>query len=298
MAPRLAYNTNGFPQHALPDVARILAALGYDGIAITPDVFHLNPLADGLRQARALRPALEDLGLAVAVETGARFLLDPRRKHQPTLLSAGHGAARRLDLLLRCHEIAVALRAETFSFWSGAWAPAGTSADGASAQAKVAPAAGATKDAAPSPDEALDRLCAGAATLLDHCAGSGVTTCFEPEPGMAVASLADWERFSARLGRPELRLMLDVGHVPVTETISPAQAVASQASRLGGLQLDDARPGVHEHLAPGDGCIAWPALFAAVEAAGFGGLCSFELPRHGHDPVQTARRALAFARGA
>ena len=61
-------------------------------------------------------------------------------------------------------------------------------------------------------------------------------------------------------------LMLDVGHVPVTETITPARAVTDWASRLGGLQLDDSRGGVHEHLAPGEGEIDWPALLAAIVA--------------------------------
>jgi len=267
---RLAYNTNGFPQHRLEDVATQLARLGYAGITITPDTFHLDPMADGPARARELAPRLSDLGLAVAVETGARFVLDPRRKHQPTLLDEPAGASRRLEMLKRCLEIAVALGAETFSFWSGS----------------------PTDEL--SRDELLDRLCAGANALLDEAQGGGVRVCFEPEPGMAVASLAETKAFFARLGRDELALMLDVGHVPVTETISPAQAVADWSARLGGLQLDDSRGGVHEHLLPGAGEIDWPALHAAIAASGFTGLASLELPRHGHDPVTTAERCKVF----
>jgi len=267
---RLAYNSNGFPQHRLEDMAGQLARLGYAGIAITPDTFHLDPMGDGPAQARELAPRLSDLGLAVAVETGARFVLDPVRKHQPTLLDAPAGAARRLEMLRRCFGIAVTLGAETFSFWSGT--PTGTLSN----------------------DELLDRLCAGANALLDEAQGSGVRVCFEPEPGMAVASLAETKSFFARLARDELALMLDVGHVPVTETTTPAQAVADWSSRLGGLQLDDSRGGVHEHLLPGDGEIDWPALVAAIDASGFDGLASLELPRHGHDPVTTAERGKAF----
>ncbi|MHC4846204.1 MAG: sugar phosphate isomerase/epimerase family protein [Planctomycetota bacterium] len=267
---RLAYNTNGFPQHRVEDVAAVLARLGYAGIAITPDTFQLDPMGDGPARARALAPRLTDLGLAVAVETGARFVLDPVRKHQPTLLDGPDGAARRLEMLRRCLAIAVTLGAETFSFWSG------------------------TPTGELSRDEMLDRLCAGANALLNEARGSGVRVCFEPEPGMAVASLSETEAFFARLARDELLLMLDVGHVPVTETITPARAVTDWASRLGGLQLDDSRGGVHEHLAPGEGEIDWPALLAAIDAAGFDGLAALELPRHGHDPVATAVRAKAF----
>lgn len=276
---RLAYNTNGFPHHRVAQIVEVLAGLGYDGIAITPDVFQLPPFGAGVDEARQLRRQLDDLSLAVAVETGARFVLDPERKHQPTLLSSTAGAARRLDLLKRCHELAVILGAETLSFWSGAW---GAEAD---------------EPAPPSTDALLDRLCAGASALLDHAASSGVTICFEPEPGMAVASLVQLHAFLQRLGRDELRVMLDVGHVPVTETASPAEVLTALAPRLGGLQLDDSRGGVHEHLLPGDGVLDFGALAAAARSARFTGLASVELPRHGHDPVATAGQALQRLRG-
>jgi sugar phosphate isomerase/epimerase len=245
---RLAYNTNGFPQHHLDDVAEALARLGYAGIAITPDTFHLDPMGDGPAQAGALASRLKDLGLAVAVETGARFVLDKARKHQPTLLDEPIGAARRLDMLRRCLDIAVTLGAETFSFWSGS------------------PTSGLSRD------EMLDRLCVGAVALLDEARGSGVQVCFEPEPGMAVASLAETQGLFLRLARDELRLMLDVGHVPVTESITPAQAVTDWAARLGGLQLDDSRGGVHEHLAPGEGEIDWDVFFGSLAEVGFDGI--------------------------
>ncbi|MHC5211010.1 MAG: sugar phosphate isomerase/epimerase family protein [Planctomycetota bacterium] len=276
MTLRPAYNTNGFPQHRLDDVVELLAEMGYAGIAVTPDVHHLDPFApDAVRRATALRARLEDLGLAVAVETGARFVLDRARKHQPTLLSAPAGAAERLDLLVRCHGLAVALGAETLSFWSGA------------------PGEG---DRRATDDELLDRLCAGSSALLDEARGSGVRLCVEPEPGMLVDSLAATDAFLLRLGREELSVMLDVGHVPVTERIAAHEAVLRLGPRLGGVQLDDARPGVHEHLFPGEGVTDWPALVSALDRARYVGLAALELPRHVHDPVRTAREALDFLR--
>lgn len=284
MTLRLAYNTNGFPHHALADVATILSELGYAGIAITPDVFHCHPLgdgpADGLRGAAELRPRLADLGLAVAVETGARFVLDPRRKHRPTLLDEPADAARRLDMLKRCLDIAVELEAETFSFWSGR-APEGQ------------------------PHEVtLGRLCAGARAVMDHGAGSGVRVCFEPEPGMAVQSIADLGEFLLAMeeGGGSPALMLDVGHVPVTESIGPGDVIRAFGGpagegRLGGVQLDDCRDGRHEHLLPGDGEIDFADVVAALDEVGFTGLAALELPRHDHDPVATARRAREFFRG-
>ena len=271
MSLRLAYNTNGWPQHRLDDVVTILAELGYAGVAITPDTFHLDPF-DRASAGRAgeLRSRLDDLNLAVAVETGARFALDPRRKHRPTLLDELPQATRRIDHLRRCLDLAVALRAETFSFWSGA-APEGLD-----------------------PDDLLARLCHGASAVLDAAQDSGVRVCFEPEPGMAVAGLEDLGDFLLALGREDLWVMLDVGHVPVTESIGPDEAIAAFAERLGGVQLDDSKGGRHEHLFFGEGEIDFAAVARALDEAGYAGLGTVELPRHDFDPVTTARRALEF----
>lgn len=275
---RLAYNTNGFPQHELADVIDLLGRLGYAGIAITPDTFHLHPLRDGLAEARALKARLADRGLAVAVETGARFVLDPRRKHWPTLLDEPADAERRLELLRRCLDIAVELGAETFSFWSGR-RPAGLS------------------------DEAvLDRLAHGARALLTHARGSGVAVCFEPEPGMAIDSLERAAelllRLAAEAGEDDdgLGLMLDVGHVPVTEALTPGEALRALGDQVVGVQLDDSRGGVHEHLFFGDGEIDFADVVAALDEIGFTGLAAVELPRHDHDPVNTATRAVEYFR--
>jgi len=72
----------------------------------------------------------------------------------------------------------------------------------------------------------------------------------------------------------------------------PDAALRALAPRLGGLQLDDSRGGVHEHLLPGDGELDFAALARAAHDVGFDGIASVELPRHGHDPVTTARAAL------
>jgi hypothetical protein len=88
MSLRYAYNTNGLTSHRLDDALALLADCGYDGVAVTLDVAHHDPFAPDLAgRSRALRRRLDGLGLGSVVETGARFLLDPRRKHHPTLVS-------------------------------------------------------------------------------------------------------------------------------------------------------------------------------------------------------------------
>src|SRR5262245_51962467 len=117
----LGYNTNGFAHHRLEDALTILAELGYRSVAVTLDYHALDPFDPAWEgQAAAVRDRLDRLGLRSVVETGARFLLDPRRKHQPTLLSADPAEReRRLDFLRRSVDVARALDADAVSFWSG-----------------------------------------------------------------------------------------------------------------------------------------------------------------------------------
>src|SRR5229473_7828014 len=109
----LGYNTNGFAHHRLKDSLTILAKLGYGSFAITLDQNALNPYAanwtletgktGGFLYKRALR---------CVIETGARFLLDPWEKHQPTLVSATESERQvRLDFLKRAADIAQVLGA-------------------------------------------------------------------------------------------------------------------------------------------------------------------------------------------
>ena len=84
------YNTNGFAHHSPKDAITVIKELGYDGVAITIDHHLLNPFHEEGLDERVWRmnTFLENHGIEhTAIETGARYLLDPWRKHQPTLLS-------------------------------------------------------------------------------------------------------------------------------------------------------------------------------------------------------------------
>ena len=119
MSLRFGYGTNGFANHRLPDALGVIADLGYQGVALTLDHDHLDPFAPELaRRTAEVASMLDRLGLAVVVETGARYLLDPWRKHAPTLLD--DDPAARVEFLHRAVRIAADLGAEAVSFWSGA----------------------------------------------------------------------------------------------------------------------------------------------------------------------------------
>jgi L-ribulose-5-phosphate 3-epimerase len=272
---RIGYNTNGFAHHRLDDALHVIAELGYRAVALTPDANHLPPDHTSDAQLRTMRALLEQLHLAVVVETGARYVLDPRRKHRPTLVDADSAErARRLDFLVRCAEIAAALGGDTISLWSGV------------------PAADVSRD------DAWRFLVEGVVRLHERVTPLGVRIAFEPEPGMLGSGLADWERLRGATSLPDLGLTLDVGHVPCTETISAGDAIRRYASALRTVHLDDTRNAVHEHLQIGDGDLDWPDILRALDEAKFAGIASVELSRHSHAAPEAARVALAALRSA
>src|SRR5436190_18040405 len=168
---RLGYNTNGFAHHRLDDALHIIAELGYRAVALTPDANHLHPDHTSDAQLLATRALLDQLDLSVVIETGARYVLDPRRKQRPTLIEAeAEGRERRLEFLERCARIAAALGGDTISLWSGILS---TEMDR---------------------ELAWSHLVAGVRELHERITPLGVRIAFEPEPGMLVNGLADWER--------------------------------------------------------------------------------------------------------
>ena len=187
----LGYNTNGFAHHDPGQAIELLAEIGYRSVAITIDQHVLNPfhasLADELRTWRRL---LERLEMRSVIETGARFLLDPLVKHEPTLLTADPALrARRVAFLQRAIDIASELGSDCVSFWSG----------------KLC-------DDAPA-DVAFDRLTRGLRDVVDHADRRGVTLGFEPEPGMFIDTMNRFDELLTRIDAPHFKLTLDVGHL-------------------------------------------------------------------------------------
>lgn len=249
---RLGYNTNGFAHHGLRDVLDILAEIGYRAVGFTVDVHH--------RPYPGLADALKERDLLPVVETGARFLLDPRRKHRPTLLDAD-GRERRIGFLFECVDLAAALGAPCVSLWSG-------SGDG------------------------WERLVEGLERVCERADSVGVDVAFEPEPGMFVATMAQFDELRRRLPHPRLCLTLDVGHLHCLEAEPPEAFLARYRDVLRNVHLDDHRRGVHEHLFFGEGEIDFGPVLATLRDLDVP--ATVELSRHSHDAVETARRAYDF----
>lgn len=268
---RFAFNTNGLAHHLLADGLDLLSELGYDGVALTLDVHHVHPFEVSHQDLDRLRGRLDACGLAVTIETGARFLLDPRRKHHPSL--AHDERAVRTDYLKRAISVAERLGAESVTFFSGR----------------------AVRGVAP--EVQWQRVADASMALLDCARERSVRLGFEPEPGHLIASLADFDRLRA-LGDGELGLTLDVGHVVCTESCGIPEAIERYGSSLVGIHLEDIRGREHLHLPFGDGDLDFPPILRAIEEVGYAGLCAVELSRSSHRAPEVAEHALAFLRGA
>jgi L-ribulose-5-phosphate 3-epimerase len=271
---RLGWSTNSIDGDPLAAVAD-LAAIGFYSLAITPDCHVLNPFADGYGQEVARwQSMVQEHGLTCVIETGARFLLDPRLKHEPTLVSPRPAdRERRRAFLVQGIDLAVSLEASCLSLWSGA-----------------------ARDTAD--EETLwERLVDGLEPVIDHAVDRGIPLGFEPEPGMFIDTLARFTELAERLGRPEaLRLTVDIGHMECMGERPLVQRLRPHASRLVNVHLDDMVACVHEHLPLGHGEISFPEILGMLEESGYTGGVHAELPRQAHRWRETAEATAAFIR--
>jgi sugar phosphate isomerase/epimerase len=266
------YNTNGLAHHDLFDTVELLAEIGYRGVAITIDNNTLPPQGPYARQrTERLRRLLEQHDMRSVIETGARYLLNPRMKHEPTLLSEDR--RRRIDFTKYAIDLAAQLGSDCVSLWSG------------------------VLHEALGHEQAMDRLVEGLAEVVDYASQRGVSIGFEPEPGMLIDTMAAFEALLTRIDGPNLRLTLDVGHLQC-QGETPIDAVIRRwASRLANVHIEDMRSGVHEHLMFGEGEIEFPPILRALAEIGYAGGVYVELSRHSHEGPEAARRSFAFLQG-
>ncbi|MDA1055574.1 MAG: sugar phosphate isomerase/epimerase [Planctomycetota bacterium] len=270
----LGYNTNGFAHHDLVAAIEILAEIGYESVAITLDHHSLNPYSTGLTdQLLRVAAVLRQRNMRSVIETGARYLLDPRTKHEPTLLSADRLARQqRIDFLRRAIDIAAALESDCVSLWSGI-----------------------LRDNI-SNDDAVERLAAGLRPVLEHATDLGVTIGFEPEPGMLIDSMGSFEHLASQLDCECFQLTLDVGHLHCLGETPIDGHIRHWRDQIVNVHIEDMRAGVHDHLMFGEGEIDFPPILRTFHEIGYLGGIHVELSRHSHDAPAIARRAFEFLR--
>jgi sugar phosphate isomerase/epimerase len=269
---RLGYNTNGLAFHRWTEAIEMLADIGYQSVAITLEHHCLDPYADGLsHDVGKMSALLARLNLNSVVETGARYLLNPRVKHEPTLMSAdADGRALRIDFLKRSIDIACDLGSDAVSFWSGVLRePLDHGA-------------------------ALARLADGCAQVVDCATRRAMKLGFEPEPGMFLEKFSQFEELLKQVDSPFFGLTIDIGHVHCVEPDPIADHLRRWKDRLFNVHIEDMRKGVHEHLRFGEGEIDFAPVMQALEESDYAGGVHVELSRHSHIAPEVARESFEF----
>ncbi len=266
----LGYNSNGFAHHRLLDLVDVLADLGYRGLALTLDNHHLDPFGSQLAsETNSLKSKLAEHQFELVIESGARFNLDGRTKHYPSLLTRRH-RGRRIDFLKRCLAIAAELNASCVSLWSG------HNFDHLATE------------------EAFELLVLGLEEVLVEAESLGIDLAFEPEPGMFSETLMDYAALKQRLPSKRFGLALDLGHLMVTQESSLPDAIRKFRGQIMTMAIEDMKRGVHEHLPFGEGDIDFSPVMAAIREIDYRGMVSVELSRASSDAVETARAAERF----
>ena len=268
----LGYNTNGFAHHDPFDALALLAETGYQSVAITLDHGPLNPFADSWpANLKRLKDELKRLGLKSVIETGARFLLNSRIKHEPTLVSSTAEARQlRIDFLRRAVDAAAYLDSDCVSLWSG------------------------IRHDAAGDEQTLERLAESLRPVLRHATNSNVILGFEPEPGMFIDTLKAYQRLLQWIDAPHLQLTLDVGHLWCQGELPIADYIARWGQRIVNVHIEDMRAGVHEHLMFGEGEMQFPPILSSLAKTGYRGGLHVELSRHSHEAPTAAKKAYDF----
>ena len=178
--------------------------------------------------------------------------------------------ALRIDFLTRSIDLAVQLKADAVSFWSGG----------------LPDAIG--------EDEAIGRLALALRPVIDRAEERGVRLAFEPEPGMFIDTFDRFGQLDQRVRHPLFDLTVDIGHVHCVEPGDAASHLPRWTGRIANVHIEDMVRGVHDHLMFGEGTIDFPPIVAALRAGNYCGGLHVELSRHGHMAVEAVQRSAAF----
>ena len=268
---KLGYNTNGLANHQPFDGLELLAETGYESVAITIDHHLLNPANSNGAELMRLKEFLARNQMQNVIETGARFLLDPRTKHAPTLIDpVQEQANRRIEYTCYCIDVAAELNSQCVSIWSGQKFPG---------------------DSFP---EALDRLAANLESILDYASQKDVMIGFEPEPGMLIDTTGRFERLQHLVQSDHLKMTMDIGHLFCLNEVPIASYIEKWNDQIVNVHIEDMVAGVHDHLMFGEGQIHFPPVMESLASIGYQGGIHVELSRHSHDACNAVANSYQF----
>ncbi len=271
---RLAFSTNAFKKNTLDEAIDAIASIGYRGVELMADVPHAYPPEMTPQRIAELRQRLHRLGLAIS-NINAFTLFAEGDTYHPTWIE--DDAARRqlrIDHTLRCIDMARQLDAPSISLQPG----------------------GPMIGAGLSREQAGQRFAEGLRQVLPAAKAANIVLAIEPEPGLFIQSADEYTHFKDTFfpGEAFLRMNCDIGHLFCVGD-DPAAVIRAMPPEIAHVHLEDiGKNHVHQHLPLGQGVIDIPAVFAALEAIGYGGWVTVELYPYETTAAEVARAAFGY----
>ncbi|WP_436346070.1 sugar phosphate isomerase/epimerase family protein [Natronorubrum sp. FCH18a] len=273
----LAFSTNAYTQHSLPDAVRRIADCGYAGVELLGDEPHayFPDFADADRES--LREALEVADLAVSninANTAMGYYDDapPSAFFEPSVIRADDDAREwRVEYTKRAIDIAETVNAPAVCLATGRPLP-GTM-----------------------PEAAREYLRESLHEILDYAESRDVAVGIEYEPELLIENTDEVLALIDDLGRDGLGVNLDVGHAAVYGE-DVAESIRRSAGSITGIHLEDivgGRRGKHYHRIPGEGDLDFRAIFDALDDIDYDGFATLELYTYPDEPDRAAREAYA-----
>lgn len=271
----LAFSTNAYTRHDLPEAVRRIADHGYDGVEVLGDEPHAYFPAFDDADREALADALAETGLAVSnvnANTAMGYYDDapPSAFFEPSVIRADEDARSwRVEYTKRAVDLAAATGAPAVCLATGRPLP-GTL-----------------------PEQAHEYLRASLHEILDYAEPRGVDVGIEFEPELLVENTDETLALLEDVGRASLGVNLDVGHAAVYGE-DVVDSIRRTGDRITGVHLEDivgGRRGKHYHRIPGEGDLAFRRIFDALDDAGYDGFATLELYTYPDEPDRAARAA-------
>ena len=274
--PRFAFSSNAFKKTDLSEAARQIAGAGYGGIEIMADVPHAYPPTFSPADRYRLKELLAQLHLEVS-NVNAFTLFARGDTYHPTWIEPGAADRQvRIDHTIDALKLAADFSAKTLSIQPGG-PMIGTGLTFEQAGQRFA--------------DALDVVLPAARDL-------GVVIAIEPEPGLLIQNVEEFERFKQQYyaAEPHIAMNCDLGHLYCVGD-DPVSVIERYSHHIAHVHLEDIGANhVHQHLPLGQGAMNIPAILQALDKAGYEGWITVELYPYVATAGEVAREAMQYLR--
>ncbi len=270
---RLAFSSNAYLNYPFADAVTRLARIGYPAVEIMADVPHAWPAFLLEEQKQAIRDALASNHLQISnVNSFMMHAVNDARQrywHPSWIEPDRHYRQVRIDHTKRALTLARELGAPCITT-----EPGGPVEPGSSWQS------------------ALKLFVEMIKPVAEHAEKEGVLLLVEPEPGLLIETVEQFEQFMQYIDSPAVGMNYDIGHAYCVGD-DPAATIPRVARYIRHFHLEDiAASRVHQHLIPGEGAIDFHSALKTIRAIGYTGWITIELYPYVANPDEAARLAL------